>query len=118
MTNPTPAGRATAAVSSCADRRCRGERGAAATELAIVMPLLLLLVLASVHLGLWFHARHLVNAAAQEGARAARATGATDADGYARADQMLDELGPESVTDPDVAVTRTARRLLSNSPVG
>lgn len=88
--------------------RCRGDSGSATAELAIVMPLLLLLVLASVHVGLWFHARHLVNAAAQEGARAARASGATDDDGYARADQMLHELGTGAVTNPAVTVTRTA----------
>lgn len=86
---------------------CRGDAGSASTELVIVMPLLLLLVLASVHVGLWFHARHLVNAAAQEGARAARAAGATDDDGYARADQMLRELGSGAVTDPTVTVART-----------
>lgn len=70
------------------------------------MPLLLLLVLASVHVGLWFHARHLVNASAQEGARAARAAGATDADGYIRADQMLGDLGSGALTNPAVTVTR------------
>ena len=91
-----------------ASRRCRGDEGSASTELVIVMPLLLLLVLASVHVGLWFHARHLVNAAAQEGARAARATGANDDDGYQRADQMLRDLGSGSVTDPIVTVTRNA----------
>ncbi len=91
-----------------APRRCRGDTGSASTELVIVMPLLLLLVLASVHVGLWFHARHMVNAAAQEGARAARAMGATDDDGYARADQMLNELGSGAVTNPAVIVTRTA----------
>ena len=91
-----------------APRRCRGDAGSASTELVIVMPLLLLLVLASVHVGLWFHARHLVNAAAQEGTRAARATGANDDDGYQRADQMLHDLGSGSVTDPIVTVTRNA----------
>jgi Flp pilus assembly protein TadG len=73
----------------------------------IVMPLLLLLVLVSVHIGLWFHARHLVNAAAQEGARAARAAGAVDADGEARAEQMLDDLGPTVIANPTVTVART-----------
>ena len=58
--------------------RCNGDRGAAATELAIAMPLLLVLVLASVHLALWFHARQIVTAAAQEAARSARAYDATD----------------------------------------
>lgn len=93
--------------SLAAPRRCRGDAGSASTELVIVMPLLLLLVLASVHLGLWFHARHLVNAAAQEGARAARVSGATDSDGYDRAQQILGDLGSSSVTSPAINVTRS-----------
>lgn len=92
--------------SPLAPRRCRGDSGSASTELVIVMPLLLLLVLVSVHVGLWFHARHLVNAAAQEGARAARASGATDSDGYDRAQQILGDLGSNSVTSPAIVVTR------------
>jgi len=85
------------------------DRGSASTELVIVMPLLLLLVLASVHVGLWFHARHVVDAAAQEGARAARAADATDTDGERRARQMLDALGSSAVTDRAVTVSRDAR---------
>jgi Flp pilus assembly protein TadG len=90
-------------------RRCTGDRGAAATELAIVMPLLLLMVLGAVHIGLWFHARHIANAAAQEGARAARAAGATDQAGFLRADQLLDELGPGALNDRTVTVHRDVR---------
>lgn len=88
--------------------RCEGDRGAAATELAIAMPLLLVLVLASVHLALWFHARQIVSAAAQEAARSARAYEATDSDGYARAEQILTSLGSRSVTDPTVTITRSS----------
>lgn len=72
------------------------------------MPLLLLLVLVSVHIGLWFHARHIVDAASQEGARAARAAGATDTDGYGRAHQMLADLGSGSVINPTITVARSA----------
>jgi len=72
------------------------------------MPALLLLVLASVHLALWFHARQIVGAAAQEAARAARAYDATDGDGYTRADQILGDLGTRSVEHPHVVITRAA----------
>jgi Flp pilus assembly protein TadG len=84
------------------------DQGSASAEVVIVMPLLLLLVLASVHIGLWFHAQHLADAAAQEGVRAARAAGATDADGTDRAQQMLRDLGSGSLAHPAVAVSRTA----------
>ena len=89
-------------------RRRHGDDGAAATELVIAMPAMLLLILVSVHVGLWFHARSLADAAAHEGARGARLLGATDADGEARANQMLNDLGPGVVTDSTVIVTRTA----------
>ncbi|MCU0310700.1 MAG: pilus assembly protein [Acidimicrobiales bacterium] len=74
--------------------------------MAIAMPMLLVLVLVSVHLALWFHARQIVTAAAQEAARSARAYDAADSDGYARAEQILTGLGTRSVTSPTVAVTR------------
>jgi Flp pilus assembly protein TadG len=88
--------------------RCMGDGGAAATEVAIAMPLLLVLVLISVHLALWFHARQIVTAAAQEAARAARAYDAADSDGYARAAQILTDLGTRSVTSPTVVINRRA----------
>ncbi len=72
------------------------------------MPAMLLLVLVSVQVGLWFHARSIVTAAAQQGARSARVTGGTDTDGRNGADQMLNDLGTRVVTDPTVTVTRTA----------
>lgn len=70
------------------------------------MPLLLVLVLASVHLALWFHARQIVDAAAQEAARSARSYDAVDADGHARAAQILTDLGARSVTNPSVRIDR------------
>jgi Flp pilus assembly protein TadG len=105
---PSPRTAPSEAPGVVAPRARQRESGAATTELVIVMPLLLLLVLASVHVGLWFHANHLVDAAAHEGARAARAMGGTDDDGYQRANQMLRDLGSGSVTDPTVTVTRNA----------
>lgn len=91
-----------------ASRRCHDDRGSATTELVIATPALLLLILVSVHLGLWFHAGNLVEAAAEEGARGARVQGATDDDGRARATQMLDELGSSVVTDRTISVSRSA----------
>jgi Flp pilus assembly protein TadG len=79
-----------------------------ATEVAIAMPALLLLVLVSVQAGLWFHARNLADAAAQQAARNASVLGATNADGQAAATQMLNDLGPTVVSDRTVTITRTA----------
>ncbi len=72
------------------------------------MPALLLLVLASVHVGLWYHARHIASAASEEGARAARIAGSSDADGETKANQFIDQLGPNVVLARQVTITRTA----------
>ena len=56
-------------------RRWREESGEATTEMVLIVPVLLLLLLVVVQFGLWYHAQHVVQAAAQEarGPRASRA---------------------------------------------
>ena len=54
--------------------RARDE-GSTTLELAILFPVLLLVVTALVQYGLWFHARSVALAAAQEGVSAARVLG-------------------------------------------
>jgi TadE-like protein len=70
-------------------RRLRGDRGVATTELAITAPALLLLMMAIIQFGLWYHAAHLANAAAQEGARAYRVNSGTEAEGVDTARDFL-----------------------------
>jgi Flp pilus assembly protein TadG len=89
-------------------RHLRNQRGAASAELVVATPLLLLLVLAVVQFALWQHAVHVADAAAQEGARAARLEGGTVAAGQAKAEQMLGQLGRTTVLDPHVTVRRDA----------
>ncbi|TDD96027.1 TadE family protein [Jiangella asiatica] len=64
-----------------------GERGSATLETVILWPAVFLLIFGVVHAGIWFHARNLALAAAQEGARAASM--AEGAGGAARAAQFL-----------------------------
>ena len=89
-----------------ADERRTGERGAATAELVLVTPLMLLMILAVVQFGLWFHASHVASAAAQEGARAARAEASSAAAGQARAEEFLDSVGRAIVLEPSVRATR------------
>ena len=49
----------------------RGERGSA-TELVVVFPFVMFLLLLVIQFALWYHATHVAQAAAQEGARVAR----------------------------------------------
>ena len=84
----------------------RGERGSASTEAVLVTPVLLFLVMLIVQFGLWYHAQHVVRAAAQEGVRAARAEGGTDVAGETKAQSFLAGAGPRIVE----AVIVTAER--------
>jgi Flp pilus assembly protein TadG len=85
----------------------RAEAGSATTELVIIFPAALLCLLLIFQFGLWYHARHVALAAAEEGARAARVdTGSADA-GAARAERFLRQLGPTIVVNPTVSASRT-----------
>ena len=99
-------------------RRLRGEAGAT-TEVVIIFPLLLLLIMLGIQFALWFHASHVAAAAAQEGARAARVCDGcspiqAENAGRAATDQFLDALSPNILQNRQVAVSvdgnrRTAR---------
>lgn len=65
------------------------ETGSSTASLVIVFPVLIVMFMALVQWGLYFHAQSLVDAAAQDGSRAARDAGGTPDDGRAVADQLL-----------------------------
>ena len=85
-----------------------GERGAATTELVMATPALLFLLMLLVQVGLWFHAQHVAQAAAQEGVRAVRVEDGVEADGVERANEFLDWLGREIIQGRAVSATRDA----------
>ena len=70
--------------------RSFGEAGEALVEGAITLPVLLLVAVALVQFALFAHARHVMAAAAQEGARVAAAEDQTLADGVAHARALLE----------------------------
>ncbi len=88
-------------------RRRADEDGSATTQLVIATPALLTMLMLIVQIGLWFHASHLVHAAAQEGARAARVETGTAGAGEARARDLLASLGDELVLDATVVASRS-----------
>jgi Flp pilus assembly protein TadG len=92
------------------NRRCRGEAGDAVTETVILVPVLLLLIMVVIQFGLWYHAEHVVQAAAQEGVRAARAEGSTSDAGRERAEQFLASVGGSVIDGPQVESTRDGRQ--------
>lgn len=87
-------------------RRPTIERGSAAVEYVLLTPLLMVCVLVVVQFALWQHARQVLLAAAQEGARAARAQGGSAEDGRARALGYIEQIGPDLVSAPAVDVDR------------
>lgn len=87
-------------------RRTASDAGSAVVELVLLTPLLMILLLTVIQFALWQHARQVLLAAAQEGARAARAQGGTAQDGRARALDYIHQLGPDLVSSPAVDVNR------------
>lgn len=82
-------------------------RGSAAVELVLLTPLLMICVLVVVQFALWQHARQVLLAAAQEGARVARAQDGTAEEGRARAFDYIEQIGPDLVSSPAVDVERS-----------
>jgi Flp pilus assembly protein TadG len=88
--------------------RRRHDDGASSVEMVLLTPALMLFVFTIIQVGLWFHAKQVVTAAAQEGARAARRSGATAADGRAAASAYIARVGGASVTTVTTAGERSA----------
>ena len=86
--------------------RPRDERGDESIEVVLVTPVLLLLIMTVIQFGLWYHASHVAEAAAQEGASAARVEAATANDGRERAQQFMASAAPALVDAVSVTATR------------
>jgi hypothetical protein len=84
-------------------RRSVGERGSSTLELVIAFPVLLLIIFSLVQASLYFYARSLAAAAAEEGVRGARAESAELPDGVARARSFLDATAGDSLLGPAVS---------------
>lgn len=67
----------------------RSQRGEAFVETALVGLVVMMLALALIQFGLWYHAQHVVLGAAQEGAHAAALDGADARAGEARATELV-----------------------------
>ncbi len=89
----------------------RGDSGMTAIEFVLLTPVLFFMIFATVQFALYFFADHVAQAAAQAGARKARAT-AHDEPGAWRGkagdvvDDYISQLGPNLVLSPDVAMVQ------------
>lgn len=89
--------------------RQRDERGSVSIQLVILLPALFAIMFLGMQAALYYHARTLAIAAAEEGARAAAAQGAHTSDGTAAATAFITSAGGNSVLEhPTTTTTRTA----------
>ena len=86
--------------------RVTDEKGLTSTELAVLMPVLIALVLVPFQVALWWHANQSADAAAREAVDAAQVVTATEEDGMRAAEWFLDAAG--NIVDSEVTLTRTA----------
>src|SRR4051794_16437654 len=88
-------------------RRGRDERGSVSVELVILLPALFALMFLGMQAALFYHARSVAIAAAQEGARAAGGENGTESAGIQAATGFVDDAGGNDVLS---GATATANR--------
>ena len=88
-----------------------GDRGSITVELAIVFPVLLLIVTALIQYALWFHARSLALAAAQQGVAVARAYGSTPNAGRDSALAFVAAHGADPLLNPAATSDTTGEQV-------
>lgn len=92
------------------------DRGSATLEIAILGPALLLLVFSIAQAGMWFYARNLALAAAQEGVTSARSysvaeSGPALSAGAARARSFITRQAGDSLVSPAVTTSGSATQV-------
>ena len=79
------------------ERRRRGDRGSVSIELVIILPALFAVMFLGLQAALYYHARTVAIAAAQEGARAAGAEHGRTSDGISAAHAFIADAGGSDV---------------------
>jgi len=105
MRHPTSRGRLGRAQRPCAALRARlgGDRGDASIEMAIILPIVIMLSLLAAQACMWYYAREVAQSAAREGVTAGRTYKTPLRDGTARAAQVAHQLGGNSLLDVGVS---------------
>ena len=86
-------------------QRPRSETGLTSTELAVLMPVVIALVLVPFQVGLWWHAKQVADGAARQAVDAAQVEDGTETDGVDAAVRFLTAAG--NIENPSVSVTRS-----------
>src|SRR5215211_557085 len=86
----------------------RSERGSTSVQMVILMPVLFAVMFLGMQAALFYHARTVAIAAAQEGARAAGAEQGRESDGVGTANDFVAEAGGDDVlTGASATASRT-----------
>jgi len=83
------------------------QRGAVAAQLVIGMPVLMLLITASIQFAIYHHAVDVAVDAAQRGLQAARIQGGSNAQGEAAATKDANQIGAGILVGPTVTLSRS-----------
>ena len=94
--------------------RRRDQRGSVSIELVILLPALFAVMFVGMQAALFYHARTVAIAAAQEGARAAGAEQGRESDGVNAANDFIAEAGGDDVLS---ASSTTANRTMTTATV-
>jgi Flp pilus assembly protein TadG len=105
---PRPAARRPHSQTDRHTRRGGNDSGSTIVELVIVFPALLLCVMMTIEFGIWMHARHLAQAAADDGLTQTQRLDSTADQGQAEAQTQLRFLAGSMLTDPTITATRDA----------
>lgn len=92
----------------------KDERGSVSIQLVILLPALFAVMFLGMQAALFYHARTVAIAAAQEGARAAGGENGKESDGIRAADAFLAEAGGDDVL---AGATTTAHRSATTATV-
>lgn len=84
----------------------RDNAGSSTVEVVLTVPVLLTVLMLIEQLGLYWHATHVAQAAAQEGVRTARMLDGSAASGEARTRGFLTHAAPSLLTDVTVTANR------------
>jgi Flp pilus assembly protein TadG len=95
----------------------RNERGAAAVEMAIVLPVLILLVFGIIEWSIYFNRLQGLQAAAREGARVAALPQSTQSDVTAKVQSALDGVLPSGAS-PAITVSPSSSNPCDLQPAG
>jgi Flp pilus assembly protein TadG len=90
----------------------RNDEGSASVQMVVCFPLVMLVVLAVIQAGAWYFAVDTAQSAADHAAWAARTLNGTADGGQARAEQVLRQVGNQSLHDTHVVVSRSASEVV------